>query len=201
MKSRSRRKGLTLTRTGFTSRLSLLAVVCVLAMSGCAATPEPSPAANGPSVMIRNEGYSLLYSLAGKQKDVGKLLLVKQASPPVAEQIKEIERTFTQAYEQLNAFAQQDTRMKFGVTHLPVAEQKTRDSIESETARTLLLSTGREFDTQLLLSQTKALQYAAHLARTIDAYEDSKNRKEFLAAFVKQCDGALTKTTQLVGKP
>lgn len=183
------------------TRLASIITLAAIALGGCATTQEAVPAANSPPVMIRNEGYSLLYELAGKQKDVGKLLLVKKVSPPVAGEIETIEQIFKQAYDQLNAFAQQDAQLKFGVTHLPVIEQKTRDSIESQTKKDLLLSSGREFETQLLILQVKALQYAAHLARTIDAQEDNRSRKQFLGAFAKQCDEATRKMTALVGKP
>ncbi|MDD1641177.1 MAG: hypothetical protein LUQ68_06665 [Methylococcaceae bacterium] len=162
-------------------------VVCVLIFAGCDSVQDKIPVV---STRYRecNEGYALLYELTRQEQNVDKILMVKNANEKVSAEIKKIAQIFGQAHDQLDAFAKQYPRLRFETTRLPTLEKKTRDSIESQTTKTLLFSSGRNFELQLLLTQVQALQYAAHLAKELGGMDDSQNRKSFLNQFSKQCE-------------
>jgi hypothetical protein len=163
------------------------AVVCALTFAGCASVQEMIPIV-GEQYRVRNEGYSLLYELSGKERNVDRILIVKSANPKVSAEIKQIAQMFGQAHDKLDSFAKQDAHLRFGMTRLPTLEQKTRDSIESKTTQQLLFLSGQDFELQLLLTQVQALQYATHLAKELGSQDDNKNRKTFLGQFSKQCE-------------
>ena len=163
------------------------AVVCAVTFAGCASVQEMIPIV-GERYRVRNEGYSLLYELAGKERNMDKILIVKSANAKVSAEIKAIAQMFGQAHDQLDAFAKQDARLRFGTTRLPTLEKKTRDSIESKTTKGLLFSSGQDFELQLLLTQVQALQYATHLAKELGSQDDNKTRKTFLYQFSSQCE-------------
>src|ERR1051325_31144 len=147
-------------------RKGLFTVVFALGLVGCASVQEKVPFV-GEKYRTRNEGYSLLYELASKQSNVDKILIVKHAHPKIAALIKEIAQTFGQGKDQLESLAQKDPRLSLKSIHLPPLEQKTRESIEATTTKTLLFASGKEFELQLLLTQVQALDYASHLAKTL----------------------------------
>jgi len=160
--------------------LSLLALL----LTGCSTiSTEPSPARPEDA---RNEGYSLLYDLARKLKDVNKLLLVKKEQADVKDVIEEIARLMSDAERQLKEFANDDPALNLKIQSLPRAEQKTRASIESARAKQLLLSSGQQFELRLLLSQAEGLTYGTHLARVLLQQEKDIRRKMFLEEFSRQ---------------
>ena len=175
----------------------LLTVLFALGVVGCASVQEKVPFV-GEKYRIRNEGYSLLYELASKQSDVDKILMVKHAQPKIAALIKEIAQTFVQEKGELELFAQKDSGLSLRSIHLPPLERKTRESIESSTTKTLLFSSGKEFELQLLLTQVQALDYASHLARSLGGQDNNKARKAFLDQFAKQCEQHYKNTISLL---
>ena len=163
------------------------AVVCVLGLAGCSTVPAVIPIFGKPA-RIRDEGYSLLYSLADKQSNVGKILIIKKASAKVSAEIKEIAEVFSKAKERLDGFAKDDSGLNFKMEHLPSMEMKTRAAIQSTTTKDLLFSSGKTFELRLLLTQVQALDYASHLANQLADKEGNPKRKEFLTQFAKQCE-------------
>jgi hypothetical protein len=141
----------------------------------------------GAQARVRDEGYSLLYTLASKQSDVGKILIIKSASTKVSAEIKQIAEVFGEAQKQLDGFAKEDSSLNFKMSHLPSMEEKTRAAIESTTTKDLLFSTGKAFELRLLLTQVEALSYASHLADQLAGVDGNPKRKAFLTEFSKQC--------------
>ena len=168
--------------------LVAVAITSILLLSpGCASVQEKIPFV-GSRFRTRNEGYSLLYELTAKQRDVDKILIIKHADARAAREIKEIAQLFRQAQERFDAFKKQDGSLDFQVKHLPALEDKTRDSIQSTATKDLLFSSGKDFELRLLLTQAQALDYASHLATALENQDDNKERKTFLGEFSKQCD-------------
>ena len=163
------------------------AVVCLMALVGCSTVPPVIPIFGRPA-RIRDEGYSLLYSLADKQSNVGKILIIKSASAKVSAEIKQIAQVFSEAKERLDGFAKEDSGLSYKMSHLPTMEEKTRAAIESTTTKDLLFSSGKTFELRLLLTQVQALDYASHLAGQLAEQEGNAKRKEFLTQFAKQCE-------------
>ena len=175
----------------------MVVAIGVLACAGCASVQEKIPFV-GARYRSRNEGFSLLYELTTKQRDVDKILILKRVSARTANEIKEIAQTFRQAQEQLDAFARQDGSLNFQTKHLPALEEKTRDSIQATTTKNLLFSTGKELELRLLLTQAQALNYASHLAGVLENQDDNKERKSFLREFSKECDQHSKNVMQLL---
>jgi hypothetical protein len=66
------------------------------------------------------------------------------------------------------------------VSHLPTTERAARDSIDKETTKQILRSTGVDLEFNMVSSQLAAMNYAAHLARSLAVVETNPRRKEFL---------------------
>jgi hypothetical protein len=128
----------------------------------------------------QNEGYSLLYDLLSKQKDVDKLLIIKKEKPDVGTVIERIAATCTNAAQKLESFRTEDPSLNLEVKSLPEVEEATRASIESERTKELLFSTGRDFEVHLLLSQAEGICYGAHLAGVLAQEEKHNGRKEYM---------------------
>jgi hypothetical protein len=155
--------------------------------AGCSTVPPVIPFFGGEA-RVRDEGYSLLYTLADKQSNVDKVLIIKHASEKVSVEIKQIAQVFSQAKKQLDEFAKQDGSLNFKMSHLPPMEEKTRAAIESTTTKDLLFSSGKAFELRLLLTQVQALDYASHLANQLAGQNGNTKRKEFLTQFARQCE-------------
>ena len=159
----------------------------VLLLAGCASSPPPS--AENEKLRVRNEGYSLLYTLVSDESDVNKILTFKQADPEISSEIKAIAHDCAQAKQQMDAFAKnKSARLAFNESHLPAIEQRTRDAEDKTESKALLLSSGKKFERELLLTQVQALRYASHLAGQIAGKEDDPTRKAFLEKFAQQCE-------------
>jgi hypothetical protein len=158
-----------------------------VAFAGCSTVPPVVPFFGGES-RVRDEGYSLLYTLADKQSNVDKVLIIKHASEKVSAEIKQIAEVFKQGKEQLDEFAKEDGSLNFKMSHLPSMEEKTRAAIESTTTKDLLFSSGKTFELRLLLTQVQALNYVSHLANQLAAQDGNPKRKEFLTQLAKRCE-------------
>jgi hypothetical protein len=66
------------------------------------------------------------------------------------------------------------------VTHLPRIEQAARESIDKETSNQVLHSQGVDLEFNVVSSQLAAMNYGAHLARSLAVLETNPRRKEFL---------------------
>jgi hypothetical protein len=66
------------------------------------------------------------------------------------------------------------------VTHLPRIEHAARESIDKETSKQILNSQGVNLEFNMVSSQLAAMNYAAHLARSLAVVETNPRRKEFL---------------------
>src|SRR5262245_24358891 len=155
---------------------------------GCTTAPKPAPVTAGSSVSARNEGYANLYELLGKQRHLGKLLLIKRESSPVHAVVKEIARVSDDGYDQLKKFGKADATLNLTASGLPLAEVKTREAIEATRRKQLLGASGAAFELQLLLSQNEALTYGAHLARVVRTLDDQPARQAALTTLAQQME-------------
>lgn len=133
----------------------------------------------GPGA-VDSQGYSLLYQLLSKQKDVDKLLLVKAEAGDVNSLVKRIAAVCAQGTEQMEKLSAADPTINLELEPLPAAEVAARKSIEGAKARALLLSGGKEFEVRLLLSQIEGMSYGTHLAATLAKGEEHPARKSYL---------------------
>jgi hypothetical protein len=162
-------------------------IVCALAVTGCSTVQKILPTAAWREARVRNEGYGLLYQLLSQESNAAKLLIIKHADPPVADVIKEIASTCSQAKKELEQFHEKDRHLSLEMTHLPEIEQKTRAAIESTVTKQLLFSSDKKFEVRFLFTQAESMNYAAHLAKVLHDQENNPVRKEFLATLSERC--------------
>lgn len=162
-------------------------LVCALAGTGCATVQKILPTTAWHQARVRNEGYSLLYQLMSQESDAAKLLIIKHADPPVADLIKEIASTCTQAQKELALFKTADRHLSFTMSNLPQIEQKTRAAMESTVTKELLFSSGKKFEVRFLFTQVEAMNYGAHLAQVLHAQETDPLRQKFLTTLAAHC--------------
>ena len=162
--------------------------LALLVLVGCKTAPaRHSDVTTGAGTnQVQNEGYSLLYELLGKEKNVNKVLLVKRETPEVRELIDEIAREASDAADQIKQFATADQTLDLNQTGLPFTERKTRSSIESARTKELLTSSGAAFELRLLMTQAEALTYGQHLAKVLGEHERDVRRRLFLEGLSRQ---------------
>ena len=151
-------------------------------LSACA-TLEPSATGGAPTkvnVSEFSEGYGLLYDLVSKEKQSSLLSIVKTTSPELKSLLERISETSKATAKELETLVKLDPTRNLKVTNLPRIEQATRDSIDKETSKELLQSKGVDLEFHVLSSQLPAMNYAAHLARSLAVVETNPRRREFL---------------------
>ncbi len=161
-----------------------------------ARSAEAEPAAVGAAA--RNQGYGLLHELVSKQKDVSKILIIKKEKSDLHAVIKEISAVSHEATKRLEAFAAQDKSITLKSKGLPWVEEKTRASIESARTKQLLGSSKRKFELELLLTQSEALTYGTHLAKSLAQIETEPQRRDYLTQLSGQLDGLYVKVLNLI---
>jgi len=165
----------------YASGLSItLAEIWVLA--GCAIL-EPRAKESAPTqvnVSAISEGYALLYGLVSKEKQSSQLSIIKKESPELKSLLERISETSKATATELETLARLNPPLNLKVTHLPRLEQAARESIDTETSKEILHSEGVDLEFNMVSSQLAAMNYAAHLARSLAVVETNPRRKEFL---------------------
>ena len=193
---------------GWWLRFGKLQALFVLILSGCSliapketlSESAPSPAAvvtaNGASVT--DQGYAMLFDLLGDERNVSKIRFIKRPRPQVTELLKEISRTSSDAYKQLEQFGKADRSLNLVEKRLPTVEAQTRKAIGQTKEKTLLSSKGKELDLQLLLTQDEAMNYGAHLAKVTATGESDPQRQQFLQQLATQLSQLREKVVALL---
>ena len=172
----------------FLLNIPALFLVCGLcACQSLQPSPPPSPADAAPSegknfdAPTRNNALALLDDLLGDEKNVSKVLIVKHNSDELGKLIGDISKSAGEGAKMVEAFAKTEPSLNLKATDLPAGESATRKAISKTKEHLLLHSKDAEFELQLLLTQTEALNYGAHLAMVVAENESQADRaREFL---------------------
>jgi len=149
-------------------------------LAGCK-SPAPQSLANSPDApTIRNNGYSLMYDLFNDEKDVSVLRFIRPEQTDIKDLTKTISSASKTAAQELEGFARRDPSIHLHDLWLPPGEVATRDAISKTKEKALLTKKGREFELNLLLTQTEALNYAWHIAAVTARYEPDPERARAL---------------------
>ena len=163
--------------------------IFIAGLSGC--TPlsgptSPPPSTTHPDFQL-NEGYSLLYHLLNKDRQVAGIFILKSADPNLKDLIHRIGQACQTARDRLNQFAEDDKQLKFNVDDLPYIEQRSRELQESDDRSALLASHGEPFERRLIFTQAQAMNYVVQLSRALQEKEPNPQRKAFLHVLQMQC--------------
>jgi hypothetical protein len=178
----------------------------LIALFGCShfrssAKPEISNR-ESPSV-IEAERYCLLYKLMSQEKNLPKLLIVKNESAPVREFVKKIGHVAEAAEDKIESFAKQESGISLKADPLPLIEREARKSAEKARTKELLSARGSEFELRLILSQLEALNYAVHLSSVLAEREGIASRRDFFSALAdnlrKLCEEGLDLIPHAIG--
>jgi len=166
----------------------LIAVSLLLALLiGCqTARPYAAAPPTDEAGVERNHGYALLYSTIESETQVDQVMMVKRPRPEVAELLREIAGFAKAQREQLDALAVADDSLGYDIHGLPYVEAKTRDLITATTTRSIMLSGGKAFEFNILLTQHEALSYIKHLARALHEMDDDPDRQAFLKSLADE---------------
>ncbi len=150
-------------------------------LAGCRSPKAPAPAEGSASPGTRNNCYSLLHQLLNDQKNVSLLRFIKREQEDVKNLVKKIAANSGAGAKLLEEIARRDPSIRLDVQRLPPGEAATREAIGATKKHQLLHQSGGEFELTLLLTQTEALSYAAHLAKVAAANEPHPDRARAVA--------------------
>ena len=156
-------------------------LLAIALLQGCQ-SPKVDEAGLTPGQRDRNHGYALLFNLTNSEGELDKILIIKKPSANIQQLIRDIAQTSREAKDKLAAFAEQDITLNLTDPGLPEMESAARKSIESATTRALIFSDDT-FEREIALTQVKALQYGAHLARVLADRDDHELRVVWLKQF------------------
>ena len=136
-------------------------------LCGCASIHPVSSTASSDKptkLQIRNNAASLLDDLLNDEQNVDKVLILKSASPDNTALIKLIAATAATHKRELDEMATNDPALNLQAMDLPPGEMAARDGSSKTDEHALLLSTGVNFEFNLLFSQAQAESYGQQLA-------------------------------------
>ena len=145
-----------------------------------------APGADTSHALDRSQAYYLLYELSTKESEVDGILIIKSPRKETAALIKEIAKLSKSLTEKIETDMKADPTLRAGHSPLPVAEIRTRESIEAATRNELIFGSGKDLELRLLLTQAEAMSYLCHLAKVTQGFETEPTRIEFLKGLSKQ---------------
>jgi len=165
-------------------RVSTIFLFCSLCACQSLRQPaEPAlPSGKGAfDLPTRNNALALLDDLLGDEKNVSKLLIIKRNSDALGRLVENISKTSAEGTKMIEALAKSEPAINLKRTDLPPGEMAARKAISKTKEHILLHSKDAEFEFQLLLTQTEALNYGSNLAMVVAENEPRAERvRDFL---------------------
>jgi hypothetical protein len=171
--------------------MKCIIVLAAFTLCGCQSHPQAAaspdsmavatPANKNVDIRIRNNSLALLNELLNEEKRVSMILIIKRESPELNRLIKDIAETAAEGAKRLQSMAKNDSGLALEKPDLPPGEQATRKAVAKTKQHLLLHSKDAEFEFQLLLTQTEALNYGAHLASVAAENEPQSDRARELS--------------------
>jgi hypothetical protein len=171
--------------------MKCIIVLAAFTLCGCQSHPQAAaspdsmavatPANKNVDIRIRNNSLALLNELLNEEKRVSMILIIKRESPELNRLIKDIAETAAEGAKRLQSMAKNDSGLALAKPDLPPGEQAARKAVAKTKQHLLLQSKDAEFEFQLLLTQTEALNYGAHLASVAAENEPQSDRARELS--------------------
>ena len=176
--------------------LPIISFLVLLAFFGCQ-SPAPKPPApppvehpqpekKSPDPVVFNNSLALLYDLLNEEKDLSKLLIIKRNSAELKVLVVNISKTSGAGAKLLKSFEKKGSGLEFKETDLPPGEKAARKAISKTKEHLLLHLKDQEFEFQLLLTQSEALNYGAHLALVALENDPQPDRAAKLSGLARQ---------------
>ena len=163
---------------------SLLGVILLVVTSGgligCSGPRAGSLPTSASDALERSAGLTLLRDVLARNARVDGILMFKTVDPPVKTLIGDIASSCSRLRDRLDDWARVEDAVDLEATGLPAVEARARALREEWMTRTLLGSSGMEFQLNLLVSQVQALGYASALAEAAAEREPKAARAEDL---------------------
>jgi hypothetical protein len=147
---------------------------------------------------LRNNASSLLAQLLDQEKNVSKVLIIKHASHELSVLIKAISTAAADGAKRLKDLAQDDPTLDLRRQDLPVGEKASRDAEGKTEEHELLLSSGANFEFNLLLTQAQALDYGSHLAKIAADSSADPNEADAFLSMSRTLDQLLTQVKTMI---
>jgi len=153
----------------------------------------------GPGAQhVRENCYALLYSLLSDEKNLDKLLVIKMETTELRQLVKAIATSSADGVRRMEAYAAADPSIHLKDERLPPGEMATRAAIAKTKTKLLVKPFDKNFEFNLLLTQTEALSYAWHLARVAAAHENNPDRARGLTSFSETMQTLHNRTVSLL---
>jgi hypothetical protein len=157
-----------------------LLIEAVCSCSHLQSTPqEDRTPASTKQIQTRNNAASLLSDLLKDEQSVGKIFVVKSASRETTDLVKLIGATAATHERELEEMATNDLELNLQAMDLPPGERAAREGTAKSEKHDLLLSTGANFEFNLLFSQAQAENYGCHLAAVAAENSTGSERRTF----------------------
>ena len=166
-------------------------MACLL--TGCqSAQVRPVPAAGelsprgSATLSVRDNACALLHQLLNEEKDISFLHFIKREHTSIRKLMTQIGSSCGKGAKLLEQFAKDDASINLQGTDLPPGEVAARAAIAVTKKHALLENKGSDFELNLLLTQTEALNYGWHLAEVASKNEPQPEHARALADLAEE---------------
>lgn len=160
---------------------SFVALIALLATVTFSTKADAAAPKSGESY-----GYALLYSVVSQDKEVDKLLWIKDPGKSIETWIRDISAFCETVTNQLKAWESNGSVKNLSKTGLPPAELEARSRASSRTRGELLFSTKTNLRVNLIVAQLKALGYCSDLCHATAKLTDNSSQQQTLKAWEAQ---------------
>lgn len=159
----------------------LVLVVCCAAISYVSIN-SLTYADEAPTAHHRAQGFFSLRKIVRQEKGLGKLLIIKHPRKSIEKLLKRVATVSKDFDQELEAWNEKEPTLIAEDEGFPPIEKKTRTGMESDVAKSMLLSGGHNFEIRILVAQVQALDYIAHSLEALEDSETGPSRKARLKA-------------------
>jgi len=174
-----------------TRPVRIILLVQILVLVACSVCEKAPVSKTDGMLEPLNSGYGILNTMLRDEKNLKIIRLTKgivtftSISKPTRQIIDDIAQTSSAAVEKLEQLASLSPLIKLDIETQGQVEQMTRDAIRITTAKEFIASK-EDFELKILISQSLALRYLAHLTKELRVIETNSERKVWLAELSEQ---------------
>jgi len=193
-------------------RRTVLTLLLASFAAGCAnmgKTPQApadhakKPVSSKQQQRMLNEGYSMLYTDAGKFDFSELILYVKVESEATHEVVTAVAKVGGQLKKDLERISKDHPGVRIDLNPLPEMENRKRAAIARDRARyfaPVIGHGGREYERTVLIGYANGLNHERHLCQVMAEAEPDARLKKFLLDSEKHYDDLYDRVTALLEK-